>query len=202
MYPVASRVRYRPTNKSRDSIDSLSILEASPAVLRDPLATTKGRFFAFTSSKSNICIKVCSSSSSSSAFFFFFSSGGPTILFFQRPKPISSVTGLPFDRSKRKVPNIRQGAPINTSVYVKMTVMSFVDPTRMKVVARANIVPARKVSTVSCKGKTQPKPFCLMKGPTASLKKLSTTQSSRRIRRRPLAMIGPYSTKLSSPTTV
>ena len=91
--------------------------------------------------------------------------------------------------------------PTNTSANVTITVINFVDPTRMNVVARAKIVPARKVSIVSWKGKIQESPFSLTNGTIASLKNDSTTQSSRRILRSPPAIRGPYSTKLSEPTT-
>ena len=74
------------------------------------------------------------------------------------------------------------------------------EPTRMKFNTNAKIVPARNVSTVSWKGRTQDNPFFCTKGRTASPKKDSTTHSSNRTRSNPPAINGAYSSKTLGPT--
>mmetsp|Transcript_5202 Transcript_5202/g.15020 ORF Transcript_5202/g.15020 Transcript_5202/m.15020 type:complete len:204 (+) Transcript_5202:440-1051(+) len=189
MYPVAITTRYLPTKRSRASIVSRTIFDPSPKYLTAPLTRTTGIFPAGTSPRPFATFSASSSS------------GGPMTLVFHGPSPMSRVTGFPIALSKKNVPNSRHGTPTNASPYTAMTEMSLVEPTMMKVVARAKMVPAMNVSTVSCRGRIQLRPFSRMNGPTASLKKDSTTHSSRRMRSRPPAMRGPYSRKASGPTT-
>mmetsp|Transcript_20242 Transcript_20242/g.29815 ORF Transcript_20242/g.29815 Transcript_20242/m.29815 type:complete len:204 (-) Transcript_20242:471-1082(-) len=193
MYPVAINVKYLPMNKSIASSTSLDTFDVSPKALTVPLAITTGIFFPSTPLKSIKSSQVSFLTSS-------FGLPGPTILFLKGPNPISNVTGFPFARSKAKPPNKRHGAPTSTSAYVTKTETILVEPTKINVEARANMVPAKNVSTVSCKGRIHFKPSLSMKGPTASLKKDSTTQSSNLTRSKPPAINGPYSIKLSSPT--
>mmetsp|Transcript_11446 Transcript_11446/g.31706 ORF Transcript_11446/g.31706 Transcript_11446/m.31706 type:complete len:203 (+) Transcript_11446:633-1241(+) len=193
MYAVTQSTRYRPTNKSMASSTLLANPTVVPTALIPPLNKMRSR--AGRPRSDNTRPRSTRSS------VFISSALGPSTRVLKGPTPKSNVTGFPVARSKVKPPSNRHGAPSRKSAYVKMTVRIFVDPTKMKVVARLKTTPARKVSTVSCSGRIQLSPFCWMKGPTASLKKDSTTQSSSRMRNRPPAMRGPYSVKASGPTT-
>ena len=78
------------------------------------------------------------------------------------------VSALSSSVRQPRPPTMRKGKPKKMSAYVAMTVMILVDPSRMKLVPMAKTVPARKVSTVSCSGSTQLRPFSLMNGMIAS----------------------------------
>ena len=74
-------------------------------------------------------------------------------------------------------------------------------PTKIKVDANPKIMPAKKVSTVSCQYNSQFAPLFSMNGTDVSFTNLSTAHDSDRAQSDPSAINGLSRTKLSSPVT-